>query len=223
MISIEPAPEPQVLSDYSTHWGEEYKESLENGDSSRPARYRRRDVRDALREETMGKCAYCESRFEHVAYLHIEHILPKRRFPLLVCEWSNLTLACQVCNTSKGDYYDEAALLLNPYVDEVELHVVFYGPMVIDRSDRARLTIAKLKLNRPDLLYQRQEALADVLRIVELVVASASNAPIRNALMEELARKTSKEAEYSSCVRSFVRAEGPHRGLLHVEDLGRAD
>ena len=217
MISIELAPKPQILVSFGAVWGQEYEKSVENGDSTRLARYRHDDVRDALREETRKKCAYCESKLEHVSYSHIEHILPKEKFPLLVCEWSNLTLSCQVCNTNKSDYYDQEAMLLNPYVDEVDLHVVYYGPMVIDRSDRGRLTIAKLKLNRPDLLYQRQEALADVLRIVELVVAHASNAPIKKALMEDLVSKISKEAEYSSCVNKFVHAEAPHRGLSHIE------
>ena len=32
------------------------------------------------------------------------HKLPKSKFPELVCDWENLTIACPKCNTNKGDY-----------------------------------------------------------------------------------------------------------------------
>ena len=204
MISIQLGPEPQVLVEYGKVWGEEYERCIEDGDKVRPERYRRDDIRGALRVETHKKCAYCESIFEHVSYAHIEHILPKFEFPLLVCDWSNLTLACSVCNTNKGAYHDAAAPLLNPYSDEVELEVIFYGPMAINRSDRARLTIAKLKLNRPGLLFKRQQALYDILRIIELIASNIRNPAIKNALVEELHDRLGADAEYSSCANNFL-------------------
>ena len=214
MIPIHLGPEPQVLVEHGAVWGEEYERCIVNSYNERPERYRRDDIRDALRVETYKKCAYCESFFEHVSYSHIEHILPKSRFPLLVCNWPNLTLACSVCNTNKGDYHDAAAPLLNPYSDEVELEVVFYGPMAIDRSDRARLTIAKLKLNRPALLFKRQQALYDILRIIELIASNNANQAIRNALVEELHDRLGADAEYSSCAYRFVVNEAPNRGVV---------
>ena len=56
----------------------------------------------------------------------------------------------------KGNYYLAAAPLLNPYKDEVLQELVFFGPMALDRSARAKLTIEKLKLNRSELLFQTE-------------------------------------------------------------------
>ena len=216
MISIQLAPEPQVLIENAVAWGVEYDLALQNAEQNPPERYRRDDIRDALRSETHSKCAYCEGKFEHVAYAHIEHILPKSRVPRLVCTWSNLTLACPVCNTNKGKYYDVHAPLLNPYVDETETEISFYGPMAVERTDRGKLTIVLLKLNRPKLLFERHEKLQDILRIMKLIVAPHSSQAIKNALVIELRDKLSSEAEYASCVRCFVSDEGPEQGLEEI-------
>ncbi len=213
MISIALGPEPQILVENSTDWGREYANALQNGHNRPPEKYRRREIRDALKTETSRKCAYCESIFEHVAYSHIEHILPKSRVPLLVCSWSNLTLACPMCNTNKDTYYDPTAPLLNPYVDDPEAELFFYGPMAIERSAKAKITIVKLKLNRPELLHKRHEKLRDVLRIMDLIIASRGNQALTNALLEELRESRMCSAEFASCVRCFTNLEGAEKGL----------
>ena len=213
MIRIELGAEPQILVQNSESWGREYELAIANGDANKPQRYRHKDIREALRHETRGKCAYCESLFEHVSFPNIEHILPKSKAPLLVCVWSNLTLACSRCNTSKSDFYEERAPLLNPYIDTVDVELTFHGPMVIDRSDRAKLTISILKLNRSDLLFRRHERLAEAVKIMDLMMAKKTNTAIKNALQADLADKLLRESEYSSCMRCFVSDEGPQRGL----------
>lgn len=213
MISIALGPEPQILVENSLDWGQEYATALHNGHNNLPERYRRTDIRDALKIETSQKCAYCESTFEHVAYSHIEHILPKSRVPLLVCSWSNLTLACPVCNNNKGTYYDRTTPLLNPYVDDPEEEVSFYGPMAIERSERAKITIVTLKLNRPELLLKRHEKLRAVLRIIDLIVASRGNRALTNALLEELREARLYSAEFANCVRCFTNLESAAKGL----------
>ena len=213
MISLQLGQEPPILIANAVAWGEEYALALRNGLRNPPERYRRNDIREALRRETSAKCAYCESTFEHVSYSHIEHILPKSRVPLLVCTWSNLTLACPICNNSKSSYYDENAPLLNPYADSVEAEVSFYGPMAIERSPRGKLTIITLKLNRAELLFERCEKLQDTLRILELLQVSGDNQAIKNALLTELRNRFGRNAEYASCVRCFVSAEGPRHGV----------
>ena len=64
--------------------------------------------KEALRESTSGKCMYCESKIGYSSYPHVEHIKPKKKFPELEFSWNNLGFSCQVCNTNKGDKYDEA-------------------------------------------------------------------------------------------------------------------
>ena len=200
-----------MLAENGDAWGREYALARDNGHPL-PERYRTATVRAALRTATRGKCAYCESRIEHVSYAHIEHICPKSVVPLLVCVWDNLTLACERCNKNKGNYYSEDAPLLNPYVDDVQGELVFCGPMAIDRSDRARLTISKLKLNRSDLLFQRHEVLQAVVNILDLISACQGNAALREALREELSDKLNADAEYASCAQCFVESEEPRRG-----------
>ena len=213
MIQIRLGLEPQILIDNALEWGAEYTEALQNGVENPPERYRRDDIRDALKCETRAKCAYCESKCEHVTYSHIEHIVPKSRVPQLVCTWSNLTLACPVCNNSKRGYHDVPAPLLNPYVDDVEAEITFYGPMALERTDRGMLSIVKLKLNRSALLFERCEKLQEILKIMQLIVASGSNRVVKNALVTELRDKAADDAEYASCVRCFVSDEGPQLDL----------
>ena len=213
MISITLDPEPQILIENSVGWGKEYETALQNRRNNPPERYRRKEIRDALKAEMSLKCAYCESIFAHVAYSHIEHILPKSRVPLLVCSWPNLTLACPVCNNNKGTYYDPIAPLLNPYVDNPEEDLSFYGPMALERSAKAKLTIVKLKLNRPELLLKRHDKLREVLRIMELILACGGNQALKNALLVELRESSMCDAEFASCVRCFIDLEGPAKGL----------
>jgi hypothetical protein len=211
VIYIALGPEPTVLEANGFTWGEEYDTAIQAG-GSLPHRYQHEDIKEALRSETHGKCAYCESYIEHVSFSHIEHILPKSLQPLLVCSWQNLTLACQKCNTYKGDYYVPDAPLLNPYLDPVEAELAFYGPMAIDRSDKAKLTVSRLRLNRPDLLFRREGALRTVLQILDLLTKASENKALVEALRAELQDKMVAAAEYASCTKNFISAEAPRRG-----------
>ena len=68
------------------------------------SRYKEDEVKDALEELFHGKCAYCESRFAHVAPEDIEHWRPKGGVALangtiqkpgyywLAATWSNLAV-----------------------------------------------------------------------------------------------------------------------------------
>ena len=210
MIPISLGTEPELLTENSEAWGREYNSALQS-EAPLPKRYQNTVVKDALHDETHGKCAYCESQYGHISYAHIEHILPKSIKPLLVCAWENLTLACQKCNMYKGDYYSDAAPLLNPYKDDVLRELIFFGPMAIDRSARAKLTIEKLKLNRSELLFRRKEALSNIVSIMDLIVACDRNVALREALKEQLSEKLNKKAEYTSCVNGFAESEGPVR------------
>ena len=127
MIRLRKGCEPQVLVENRDAWTAEYVDWHETRTGREPDKYRHQDIKAALEAETHCKCAYCEGRFKAVSYGHIEHKLPKSKCPNLVCAWTNLTIACQVCNTKKGDYYDPECRLLDPHVDDVETMVVFVG------------------------------------------------------------------------------------------------
>ena len=93
-------------------------------------KYRHVEVKGTLVEMFQGGCAFCESKITHVDYGHIEHTRPKSRHPELTFEWSNLLLACGICNgpQHKGDRFPGAAEdgpLINPCEEEPSDHLDF--------------------------------------------------------------------------------------------------
>jgi uncharacterized protein (TIGR02646 family) len=200
MIRLTKSPEPEVLAEQKIVWTAEYVGGVDR------RRYAHADIRTALRDETRRKCAYCESRMEHVSPAHIEHIIPKSRRPDLVCEWSNLTIACQTCNVNKGTYFDLVCPLLNPYVDDPKAHLRWKGPWVIPISaDTGKVTVTRLDLNRSELLYKRMREQERALDI--LTQMNRSPEPVRIALQEDLHNMLRDDAEFSAAVNALVDSE----------------
>ena len=160
MILLRKGCEPEVLVKNREAWTAEYVKWHEDREGPEPGKYRHKDIKAALEAETHEKCAYCEGWFKPFSYGHIEHKLPKSRRPELVCAWTNLTIACQVCNMKKRDYYDPDCRLLDPHVDDVEKLVVFVSSLAhAEPGSQAARTIKKLKLNRPALVNAREKVL----------------------------------------------------------------
>ena len=99
-------------------------------------KYSQKEIKKALIEETNGKCVYCESKILHISFGDIEHILPKSELAEKCFEWSNLTLACTICNNRKRDFYDEQNLLIDPYVDNPDEHFYYAGPIIFNLTDK---------------------------------------------------------------------------------------
>ena len=147
MIHLNQGTKPQVLLANEQAWTDEYLEWSQNRVGPEPQRYRHPQIRSALEAETHSKCAYCEGLIKGVAYTHIEHKLPKKNHPKMVCLWENLTIGCPKCNTNKGGYDEPKCPLLDPYVDDVENWVAFYGSLALSRGGpRSRATITCLGL-----------------------------------------------------------------------------
>lgn len=72
--------------------------------------YRERSVKNELNSIFVSKCAYCESRYEHVTPMDVEHYRPKSAvlgddgklhrpgYYWLGAEWTNLLPSCVSCN-----------------------------------------------------------------------------------------------------------------------------
>ena len=160
---------PKVLIDNADQWRDELIAVLNRGEKpteGMKARYRHKDIKAALIAETDEKCAYCESKVTHVSYGDIEHIAPKSKVPAKAYEWDNLTLACDVCNGNKGDYYSDDPLesqenLVDPYKDDPYDHFLFHREIVTPRPDSARgyITEDRIKLTRGALMERRRERL----------------------------------------------------------------
>ena len=74
-----------------------------------------------------NKCAYCETDTTAGAPLQVEHFRPKSKvtsdsnhngYYWLAYEWSNLTLGCSACNSSKGTHFPiNGTRLLSPTIE----------------------------------------------------------------------------------------------------------
>ena len=209
MIALEKTEPPDTLLEHQFEWTEEYRR-YKAGDPNVPKaaarRYAHPEIKQRLREETRGKCAYCESRFAHVHAGDIEHIRPKNEFPELVVEWTNLTLACRECNRRKCDYYSENRPLLNPYLDEPAHHLEAHGPLLQAKvtSLPGAETEARLELNRAELLLiRRAEKLNDLNRLRRLAAATP-DAATQDFYLEELVNAGGDDAEFSMVCRTYV-------------------
>lgn len=214
MIRLRKGCEPQVLVENRDAWTAEYENWLEARTGREPRRYAHPDIRAALEAETHSKCAYCEGRFKPVSYGHIEHKLPKRKCPKLVCAWTNLTVACQVCNTNKGDYCELECRLLDPHLDDVETMVVFAGSFALaECGSRADKTIEQLNLNRPDLLLARERVLKSLGRILDLVARAVAEPAVVNELWLDIDSLTTASGEFASACRQDLECQLETRGI----------
>jgi uncharacterized protein (TIGR02646 family) len=208
LIRLVKRPEPEVLVENGERWTEEYA-AYERGEvvpKAAARRYADPRVKEALGMETARKCAYCESRIEHIDYPHVEHILPKAARPDLVCDWPNLTLACTKCNVAKGDYYEPDCELVNPYQDEIGDHLIFAGAHVYHRStDRGLVTVDQIDLNRSELVAQRKEAIEAYARIRDLIARSPLG-PVREVLEAQRDELLAGETEYLATTNAFHAA-----------------
>jgi uncharacterized protein (TIGR02646 family) len=177
MIKIDRSAEPRILQRQASNWKDNLLKARRRYQSATTERtrsqahrairqaeekYRHAEVKAVLVKMFHGKCAYCESKITHVDYGHVEHYRPKSRFPDRTFEWSNLLLACGLCNgpEHKGDHFPEAANdgpLLNPCEEDPNDHLDFHFDRVarlanvFGKTPRGVTTEKVLGLNRPEL------------------------------------------------------------------------
>lgn len=174
--------------------------------------YTHHSVKAALKHDQRYKCAYCE-RLLNGDFGHVEHYRPKggywdeQRCTLvtpgyhwLTNDWNNLLLSCSECNVIyKRNHFplsdenardilhqniqNEDPLLLNPYSDNLDLHLKFreyFAVPVCDGhgvvSEKGKTTIELLKLNsRLDLLRRREETWKQLMMLKRMVAFGKAN------------------------------------------------
>jgi uncharacterized protein (TIGR02646 family) len=205
MIKIAKGPPPQVLLDHEAQWTVSLKTKLAAQiipTDAELSRYRHPQIKAALIAETHGKCAYCESKLTHIAYGDVEHVVPKSVDPSGRFKWENLTIACDRCNTNKGD--NEG--FVDPNADEPKEHFIFQGPMVLPlpHSDKALATERGLKLNRPELVDRRSERIRR-LHDLALLATNAATPALRDILWRDLLEnETVETSEYLAATFSYI-------------------
>lgn len=180
--------------------------------ATKPTPWRAAEIVDALKNESFNKCIYCECLIDDASYSAVEHIRPKSLFEDLVLNWDNLGLVCPRCNTNKGDYWTERPdlQLLNPYADQLDLHLSFRGPLTIAKisSSRGENTVRKLKLiSRNDLLISRMRRIEELdarLRIWH----TESDPDLKALFAEDVIDAIDISREFSGALRAFAYASG---------------
>lgn len=212
MIKLKKSKKTQVLIENAQTWTMEYCRNIESNQEATTKlanKYNEPSIKKALEEETHEKCAYCESKFKHVSYGDIEHILPKNKNarPDLYADWDNLTLACEQCNRSgKRTYYNPTLPLINPYVDDPEQYLIDIGPLVMPTpgNERGIITEKILNLNRASLIERRLERIKAV-SILLHSWAREKCLPLKQLLADQLHEECSDDKEYSSTVKSYLK------------------
>ena len=208
MIKLEKGAEPAVLVRNSAQWTSVVVRKMDTGVAptrTERSRYNHADIKQALMAETHRKCAYCESKFRHVTYGDVEHVMPKSDRPSRWFDWENLTVACDVCNTNKSNAPVDGESFIDPYNVDPEEHFWQMGSMVCARpgSDAAALTERLLDLNRTDLLERRFERLTNLLQILDSV-ERCENPHLKHLLWEEFASESQSHNEYAALSRSVL-------------------
>lgn len=203
MVKLDKGDEPHVLVKYGKRWTEELLRKLEKGERISDyllTRYAHPDVKAALVKETNGKCAYCESPFTHVTYGDVEHITPKSLDERLRFVWTNLTIACDVCNQNKSNYTG----LLDPYECEPRELFEYFGPLMwaVHSHESAQLTEELLDLNRAGLLERRRERLEYIRRLVDS--ANAKVPAVRDAMLKRAWKEVESSKPFSACSREML-------------------
>jgi uncharacterized protein (TIGR02646 family) len=206
VIKLTKLAEPQVLQNNGSQWLADLKAAIASNIKKKidaaKSKYNHRDIKDQLIEETAGKCAYCESLILHISFGDIEHIIPKNPNVDQTFVWSNLTLACDVCNTAKSSKPN----VFDPYVDNVEDHFKFLGPMILPATsnDKATFTVKQLQLNRLALIERRMRRIDGISTQANLI-SKTTDLALKEVLVADLIENDCGDsAEYSAFVRQVV-------------------
>jgi 5-methylcytosine-specific restriction endonuclease McrA len=158
-----------------------------------------------LRSESSDKCAYCESKITHVYWGDVEHIRPKSLFPRDRLDVGNLCIACAKCNNLKLDYWSDELPLVNPFIDEPADELVSFGAWIARQpgSDRGRMTVSRLGLNRPELLERRQERWQLLQPLADQYMQTPEGAT-RNLIRQELVEQARPDREFAMVVRAYL-------------------
>lgn len=160
----------------------------------------------ALKEASVDKCMYCESKISHIDFAHIEHFKPKalNKFPELEFEWSNLGYSCPKCNNNKSDKFHDDSPYIDPYSEEPSEYFLANGSWLFVKqgSERSDLTIRDIGLNRPELLEKRLEKITEIQSAITACFRT-NNVVLREMALQELRKEAEPDKEYSFFVAAL--------------------
>ena len=218
MIKLEKSEEPGVLARNSAQWTHVVVGKIEAGETPTKAeksRYNHVEIKRVLVAETHGKCAYCESKFRHISYGDIEHVVPKSVDPSKWFSWLNLTVACDMCNTNKSDAPVDGETFIDPYDVDPEDYFWQLGPIMSPKPgcDAAALTERLLDLNRVDLVEKRTERQGNLLKMLDSL-ERCRNPHLKLLLWEEFRSESHACHEFAALSRAIVEIARTRLGFV---------
>lgn len=193
MIKLYKGDKPQLLIDNAFKWTKEITDRVANGErltTTEATRYRHHDIKEALVKETKNKCAYCESKLQHIHHGDVEHINPKSLAPELTIEWENLTLACEICNQNKTNLDPYANSIIDPYHIDPRLHILFVGPLAFATGSVLGISTRTIfDLDRPELVEARKERFIYVMSLYSNVLREDIPLHARRLIYKDLVSK----------------------------------
>lgn len=211
MIKLSKSDRPAILTKHGHEWTQTIltktaaKITLT---ATEKTRYRHAEIKAALVAETHGKCAYCESKLQHIHHGDVEHIFPKSISPEKTFDWDNLTFACEICNQKKSDKDPFLEHIIDPYVIDPGLHLVFLGALIFSLGTNLGVcTESILELNRGLLCEARKEQLERVMLIFRTILQEDLPLVVRRSIYDDLLENEgSSSAAYSAMTASAIAA-----------------
>lgn len=174
-------------------------------------------IKEQLLKMSHNKCAYCECKIiEESKYLEVEHFFPKKHYPNLVVEWSNLLPSCKRCNGKKGEHDPNVAPIINPAIDFPNEHLIFFNYLIRGKDEKGKNTVAVLNLNdmtrmvsiRATIGTQTVETIEGLLERTENFSNGNDSSVInRSRIINGVCQvllEAQEEAEYSSTVATIL-------------------
>ncbi len=210
MIKLTKLKEPTRLSANAAAWTKILLEKIAAGDKPTDAEkshYRHPEIKEVLVNETYGKCAYCESKLQHIHHGDVEHMYPKSLDPTKTFEWANLTLACEVCNQNKSNKDPLMNHIIDPYAIDPEDHLMFLGGLIFSKGTVAGTsTRILLELHRAELLEMRNRQVENIMKIYAQIQDGTLPLVVRKALYADFIKnETGPNAQYSAMAKNIVR------------------
>jgi len=233
---------PKILTSEDTNRSVEAL--LKNEEDIHPHIYTHDIVKAELEKMYPGKCAYCESKLEHI---EIDHYRPLDRYPWLAYEWSNLLPICSGCNKSKASQFPvkgsrvetppsdrsqwradsesfltEKPLLLHPGLDTPEDHLIADEKGRIhpkNNSERGRATIDICGLNRPDLVGKRMSHIKSLVDIIEKLSDEQLDTKSRKNLISKYLFASTARSQYTLLEKDVIDEKTRDRFLKKAADV----
>ncbi|MCB9669862.1 MAG: hypothetical protein H6736_15745 [Alphaproteobacteria bacterium] len=195
-----------MLEQRAESWTVSFLERRRDQPGLRPDKrqYAHPEILETLSAISAGKCFYCErwlSDDERTVDHHLEvHAAPERAF-----EWSNLYLACDICQRKLPNATIPNAAVVDPCSEDGDPaeHLDFHEEVVIGRTDRGRQTIRKYKLDAESRQLRRLKVLKALLRLLP-----PPGSALTPSQREALWRLAAPEQPYSLMMRRVLEQAG---------------